>query len=122
MFAALRELFRAKQGNYSSPEFLSGELTRNMRMHQTDGNMVQMPTEDGNSKENTSEEVDQVSSEHASLVGLNDAADEFFDVPEPSEYDDSENGWTSDFGPEMNSQVPTLSYLFLFVLIYEMKL
>ncbi|KAH9700558.1 Pleckstrin (PH) and lipid-binding START domains-containing protein [Citrus sinensis] len=102
--AALRELFRAKQGNYSSPEFLSGELTRNMRMHQTDGNMVQMPTEDGNSKENTSEEVDQVSSEHASLVGLNDAADEFFDVPEPSDYDDSENGWTSDFGPEMNSQ------------------
>ncbi|KAH9700569.1 Pleckstrin (PH) and lipid-binding START domains-containing protein [Citrus sinensis] len=101
---ALRELFRAKQGNYSSPEFLSGELTRNMRMHQTDGNMVQMPTEDGNSKENTSEEVDQVSSEHASLVGLNDAADEFFDVPEPSDYDDSENGWTSDFGPEMNSQ------------------
>ncbi|KAH9660737.1 Pleckstrin (PH) and lipid-binding START domains-containing protein [Citrus sinensis] len=102
--AALRELFRAKQGNYSSPEFLSGELTRNMRMHQTDGNMVQMPTEDGNSKKNTSEEVDQVSSEHASLVGLNDAADEFFDVPEPSDYDDSENGWTSDFGPEMNSQ------------------
>lgn len=102
--AALRELFRAKQGNYSSPEFLSGELTRNMRMHQTDGNMVQMPTEDGNSKENTSEEVDQVSSEHASLVGLTDAADEFFDVPEPSDYDDSENGWTSDFGPEMNSQ------------------
>lgn len=75
--------------------------------------MVQMPTGDGNGKENVSEEVDQVSSEHASLVGLNDAADEFFDVPEPSDYDDSENGWTSDFGPEMHSQVPSLSYFLL---------
>ncbi|KAJ4726054.1 protein ENHANCED DISEASE RESISTANCE 2-like [Melia azedarach] len=103
--AALRELFRAKEGNYSSSDFSSGELSRTIRRHQLDGgNVVQTQTEDGNSKENTAEEADKFPSEHASLVGLNDAADEFFDVPEPSDYDDLENGWTSDFGPEMHSQ------------------
>lgn len=28
----------------------------------------------------------------------------FFDVPEPSDYDQLENGWSSDFDPEMYSQ------------------
>ncbi|KAJ0021532.1 hypothetical protein Pint_32153 [Pistacia integerrima] len=100
--AALRELFRAKQGNYSS-DFSSGELTRNVRLlHMEEDSTVGVRTltEDGQPKENISEEMD----EHASLVGLNDAADEFFDVPEPSDYDDIENGWTSDFGPEIYSQ------------------
>ncbi|XP_031284956.1 protein ENHANCED DISEASE RESISTANCE 2-like [Pistacia vera] len=100
--AALRELFRAKQGNYSS-DFSSGELARNVRLlHMEEDSTVGVRTltEDGQPKENISEEMD----EHASLVGLNDAADEFFDVPEPSDYDDIENGWTSDFGPEIYSQ------------------
>lgn len=51
------------------------------------------------------EEVAKSSSEHASLMGLNDSSDEFFDVSEPLDYDQSENGWPSDFGPEMYSQV-----------------
>ncbi|KAL5832882.1 hypothetical protein ACOSQ3_016556 [Xanthoceras sorbifolium] len=105
--AALRELFRAKQGNYSASDFSSGELTRNIKLHQVEGSsVIDVPTstENGKSKLNISEEVDKSPSEHASLVGLNDAADEFFDVPEPSDSDDLENGWTSDFGPEMCSQ------------------
>ena len=44
-------------------------------------------------------------SEHASLVSLNDASDEFFDVPEPSYHDQSEADWTPDFGSDMYSQV-----------------
>ncbi|KAL6338598.1 hypothetical protein AAG906_021313 [Vitis piasezkii] len=42
--------------------------------------------------QSASREVDKTPSEHASLVGLNDAADEFFDVPEPSDSDLVENG------------------------------
>lgn len=49
------------------------------------------------------EEVVKTPSDHASLVGLNDAADEFFDVSEPLEYDPSEDGWPSD--PETYAQV-----------------
>lgn len=41
-------------------------------------------------------ELDQTQSEHASLVSLNDADDEFFDVLEPSDCDELENGWTPD--------------------------
>lgn len=51
------------------------------------------------------EQMVKTPSEHSSLVGLNDAADEFFDVSEPLDYDPSENGWSSDFGPESYSQV-----------------
>lgn len=111
VYAALRELFRAKQGNYVS-DYSSGELARNVRLlHKEEGTTVgvQTLTEDGQPKENISEEMDKSPSEHASLVGLNDAADEFFDVPEPSDCDDLENGWTSDFGLQVYSQVLALS-------------
>ena len=112
VFAALRELFRAKQGNYSVSDFSSGELTRNIKLHQVEGSSVidvRTSTENGKNKENISAEMDNSPSEHASLVGLNDAADEFFDVPEPSDSDDLENGWTSVFCPLMSSQVLALS-------------
>ncbi|GAV66415.1 PH domain-containing protein/START domain-containing protein/DUF1336 domain-containing protein [Cephalotus follicularis] len=102
--AALRELFRAKQGDHSFSELSSGELTRNTTLHQSgEDGMVDFRSlpKDGKTKENMSEEVDKTPSEHASLVGLNDASDEFFDVPEASDYDQSEDGWTSDFDPEL---------------------
>lgn len=63
-------------------------------------------------------EADKAPSEHASLVSLNDADDEFFDVPEPSEYDQLEDEWSYDFGPEMHSQViVNISNLFLLLVI-----
>lgn len=62
-------------------------------------------------KENISEEVERAPSEHASLVGLNDAADEFFDVPESSDLDDLDTSWTSDFGPETYSQVLSVKFV-----------
>ncbi|TYI16128.1 hypothetical protein ES332_A08G233300v1 [Gossypium tomentosum] len=103
--AALRELFRAKQVKYPSDDLSSGELTRKVRLHQSveDGS-IDMCTqiEAGKSQETTSEVMERAPSEHSSLLGLNDAADEFFDVPEPTDYEQSEDGWTSDFGPEVS--------------------
>lgn len=61
--------------------------------------------EGAKTRENVSEETDMIPSERSSLVGLNDAADEFFDVPEPSDNDQSDDSWTSDFGSETYSQV-----------------
>ncbi|KAF3454986.1 hypothetical protein FNV43_RR05434 [Rhamnella rubrinervis] len=104
--AALRELFRAKLG-YPSSDFSSGELTRTIRLHQNDLDSRsddRKVIEDGDSKGNISEEVVKTPSEHASLVSLNDAADEFFDVPEPSDYDQSEADWSPDFVSDMYSQ------------------
>lgn len=66
-------------------------------------------TGDGNNRGNLSEEVDKTPSEHASLVSLNDAADEFFDVPEPSDRDQSEGDWSPDFLSETCSQVNSVS-------------
>ncbi|KAA8550387.1 hypothetical protein F0562_002071 [Nyssa sinensis] len=105
--AALRELFRAKLGNYLSSDFSSGELTRDIRLSQSENIKVdvQNRAENGKTKEDMEEEeAVKMPSEHSSLVGLNDATDEFFDVSEPLDYDQSENGWPSDFGPEMYSQ------------------
>lgn len=105
-FLALRELFRAKIGEYTSSDS-SGELIRGRRLHRIEENNVEAQTrvETGKHKEDMEEEVVKTPSEHASLTGLNDAADEFFDVPEPLDCEQSENGWASDFGPEMCSQV-----------------
>ncbi|XP_024017099.1 protein ENHANCED DISEASE RESISTANCE 2 isoform X1 [Morus notabilis] len=104
--AALRELFRAKQG-YHSSEYSSGELTRNIGANQNEVDDmfdVRTVTGDGSSMGNIAEEVDKTPSEHASLVSLNDAADEFFDVPEPPDYDQSEADWVPEFVPEQNLQ------------------
>ncbi|XP_055831924.1 protein ENHANCED DISEASE RESISTANCE 2-like isoform X3 [Solanum dulcamara] len=102
--AALRELFIAKLGDCSSSYFLE-EHVRDKRVHQIEEVKVQKQTSGENGKNmEDMEEVAKSPSEHASLMGLNDASDEFFDVSEPLDYDQSENGWPSDFGPEMYSQ------------------
>uniref|UniRef100_A0A2C9V1H6 START domain-containing protein n=1 Tax=Manihot esculenta TaxID=3983 RepID=A0A2C9V1H6_MANES len=80
---------------------LKRELARNVKLHQSE---EARNGDDGRSKEFLSEEVDKAPSEHASLVSLNDASDEFFDVPEPSDYGQAENGWSYDFGHEIYSQ------------------
>lgn len=112
---ALRELFRAKLGDYPSSDFSSGELMRESREHQSENGMnveAQREEDDGSVKEDIKEEVVKLPSEHASLVGLNDAADEFFDVSEPLDFDQSEDGWPSDFGPDMYSQVRLVLSIF----------
>ncbi|KAK4255100.1 hypothetical protein QN277_008140 [Acacia crassicarpa] len=99
--AALRELYRARLGNCSSSDCSSGVLTRRIRfpLKEGDDNLnIQTQTVSEKTHADTDGEVDQTQSEHASLVSLNDADDEFFDVPEPSDCEEYENGWT----PECN--------------------
>ncbi|XP_051120733.1 protein ENHANCED DISEASE RESISTANCE 2-like [Andrographis paniculata] len=99
--AALRELFRAKldgSSNFSSGELMSSKCTQHTKVE------VQTKVENGLNREVMEENTIISPSEHSSLVGLNDTSDEFFDVSEPLDYDQSENGWPSDFGPETYSQ------------------
>ncbi|KAK4356374.1 hypothetical protein RND71_025345 [Anisodus tanguticus] len=115
--AALRELFSAKIGNYL-PSDVSGELVKSKRLRQVEEELkleVQTRLENGKNVADLEEEVPKTPS---SLMGLNDAADEFFDVCEPLDYDQSENGWSADFGPETYSQDachPKLSSAAVFV-------
>ncbi|KAE8700831.1 Pleckstrin (PH) and lipid-binding START domains-containing protein isoform 3 [Hibiscus syriacus] len=101
LLAALRELFKAKQGKYPSTDISSGEWI-----------------EAEKSKENMSEGIEKESSENSSLVGFSDSADEFFDAPEQTDYDQSIDRWDSDFGPEVYAQdtrQPKLSTAAVFV-------
>ena len=94
-------------------------------MHQSEeDSIVDMCTqiEAGKIKVNMSEGMERAPSEHSSLVGLNDAADEFFDVPEPTDYDQSEDGWTSDFGPEVYSQVCVKVVIIVFTMQMTLQL
>ncbi|KAL1544129.1 protein ENHANCED DISEASE RESISTANCE 2-like [Salvia divinorum] len=118
--AALRELFRTKV-DCSSSDFSSGELIRNSTLQQKKMDLkvdVRTRMDNEKNREDVEEESLKTPSEHSSLVGLNDATDEFFDVSEPLDYDQSETSWQSDYGPEMYSQdarQPKLSTAAVFV-------
>lgn len=92
--AALRELFRAKAGDYSS-DFLSGNLLFCNEAHTENRPEFQTFCE---SREGKVDEKELDKSEHGSLVGLDDVSDEFYDVPEQSDYDMEDEGWPSDCG------------------------
>lgn len=96
--AALREFFRAKAGN-TSQDFLSGEFAVDIGVHDIEKEEI-IPEDNGlksctpnKTKDEESELV--LVSVASSLTGLNDAADEFFDVP-----DDLLDVWSSDTAPE----------------------
>ena len=106
-------------GNCSSSDNSSGELTRNTRLPLKEGDVnsdIQTPAGDENTQDSSVEGVDQTQSEHASLVSLNDADDEFFDVLEPSDSDDSENGWMADCSHKKSPVKSCLKLLLLFQL------
>ncbi|XP_052134102.1 protein ENHANCED DISEASE RESISTANCE 2-like isoform X2 [Oryza glaberrima] len=101
--AALREFFRAKNGNCACIEFSSGELTRDMRLQQGENERIKiemLSASENNRLEDPTEGSLGGSNRHLSSAGsfiqLNDAADEFFDVPDDSEYDQREAMWPSD--------------------------
>lgn len=98
--AALRELFKANQGNYPRPDFSSGELMREVSLHvdkePTMENSVESMEESTKSEEPKEEPgTSRTVNSSGSFVELNDAGDEFFDVPEQSEFDHLENEWPS---------------------------
>ncbi|XP_038885656.1 protein ENHANCED DISEASE RESISTANCE 2-like [Benincasa hispida] len=117
--AALRELFRAKVGDLSSDFSLSGRDLRHFELPQSEMDEIkteiQSPEEMRKIKEAFSKE-NEVEIPRASLIGLNDAVDEFFDVPEPAEFDHYENEWTSDLTlQQMNLSQNKLSSAAVFV-------
>lgn len=85
--AALREMFKAKQGQ-GFAEFVSGEFLEtkpclskvNIRPLITEAKRVDLELV-------KADEMEKPSSARHSLMDLNDVSDEFFDVPEPSEFD-----------------------------------
>ncbi|KAG8088707.1 hypothetical protein GUJ93_ZPchr0010g7698 [Zizania palustris] len=101
--AALREFFRAKNGNCACLEFSSHELTRDMGLlpGENERKTIEMlSSNESNRLEDPTEGSLGGSNRHLSSVGsfvqLNDAADEFFDVPDESEFDQREAMWPSD--------------------------
>ncbi|KAL3530560.1 hypothetical protein ACH5RR_009882 [Cinchona calisaya] len=112
--AALRELFRAKLGDNLASDFLSGELIKESKLNQS-GECLRIEVQNSLEarKSMEEEEVVKTPSEHASLLGLNDAADEFFDVSEPLDYDQSEDSWPETYSQD--SRPPKLSTAAVFV-------
>ncbi|KAL0303167.1 UNVERIFIED_CONTAM: protein ENHANCED DISEASE RESISTANCE 2 [Sesamum radiatum] len=96
--AALSEMFRAKAGN-SSHDFLSGDLPIDIAIPESEKEEIKTEVSLNRIQKKTSNETPRQRSGASSLVGLNDS-DEFFDVPEPSDDDQLENGWSSNTVPE----------------------
>ncbi|KAI3997376.1 hypothetical protein MKX01_003179 [Papaver californicum] len=104
--AALREFLRAKSGKYSDTSSL--QLTRDIGMPLTEKEEIKVEVKNQEENRNSEgglveEELEKSSSVAVSLGGLTDVTDEFFDVPEPSDYP-MEYGWGSDTSPDMQSQ------------------
>ncbi|GMI72542.1 hypothetical protein like AT2G28320 [Hibiscus trionum] len=95
--AALRELFKAKQGNYS-PECLSMEWKSDAHLSQSQKEDVKIESQDSSQMIKVEEDdSEKAPPGHASLLGLNEEADEFFDVPEADElayYDRLDCEWS----------------------------
>lgn len=108
--AALREMFRAKVGSTTN-EFLLRELATEAGIPQSEKEEIKTEVNLKMVEKIIEDEGLKRLSEASSLKGLNDAADEFFDVSEPFEDEASDNGWTSDTTPE-----------FCYVDIYQPKL
>ncbi|KAB2031573.1 hypothetical protein ES319_D05G313200v1 [Gossypium barbadense] len=107
--AALRELFKAKQRN-SSSICLSREWLRHIHLPQTEKPDDKTDTESDKSIDNKliNNEVEQLASLHVSLSGLNEEPDEFFDVPEESEFSDCDH-LESERPGEPSSELPPLN-------------
>lgn len=106
--AALRELFEAKGGKCSS-ECMSGGITTIFSVPQTMKKEIKV---DVNAKKNLEDDdIERPVPGSANVKGLNDAVDEFFDVPEPLDDDHSEDRWlnTSPEITSMETRPPKLS-------------
>ncbi|KAH1139327.1 Protein ENHANCED DISEASE RESISTANCE 2-like [Glycine soja] len=108
--AALRELFRTKGGNYSSEPLA---MTKDIGLPL--GVKEDIKTEVSQEKNKFEEpplvvmEDEVEPSGRRSLMGLNDS-DEFFDVPEPTEYDHFQNEWHADLSSEqMSMSIPRMT-------------
>uniref|UniRef100_A0A7N0T6H6 START domain-containing protein n=1 Tax=Kalanchoe fedtschenkoi TaxID=63787 RepID=A0A7N0T6H6_KALFE len=101
--AALREMFQAKSGNHSS-EYDYGEMTSDLGVPQTVQEDVKLEISSQPMEENLHEEKTRGPPiKTANLMGLSDVTDEFFDVPEPTDYEIIENECSGGSSPEFRS-------------------
>ncbi|CAL9075498.1 unnamed protein product [Musa acuminata var. zebrina] len=102
--AALREFFRAKVGSCACSDFSSGESTREIGLPQNEREHMKLeqPAEEISKSEDSADETQRSPAKNTkaggSFLQLNDAADEFFDVINESEYNEVEALWPSDDG------------------------
>ncbi|KAG9132422.1 hypothetical protein Leryth_008365, partial [Lithospermum erythrorhizon] len=99
--AALAELFKEKSGDCYSCDFSPAELARDVRFPQFDKEQIKvelickMIRGSGTEEEGTG-------AKPLSLSSRTDATDEFHDVPEPSDDDQSDQEWVYDGSPEIS--------------------
>lgn len=102
-------MFKSKAGNFSS-DYSRGDLMRDIGLPQIVKEDVKTEVEDHEKivkiqeVKFTEDQSERPPSQSSSLMGLNDADDEFFDVPEPTDYDQLEN-WSSELIPELHAAV-----------------
>jgi len=98
---ALREMFKAKEGNYFS-ELSPAVLTRDIDLPVSEKEEIKTEVD---YKMITDERVKNEAKNPVSsnLTRLDDAADEFYDVPEPS--DNEHHAWASNASPEVSCMV-----------------
>ncbi|KAH7662663.1 Bet v1-like protein [Dioscorea alata] len=100
--AALREFFRAKIGNCIFANVSSVELTREIGLLQCETEDIKMEVQSlgetgkcADSSEETSNSPSKHANMNVSIPRRNDVVEEFFDVPDESEYD-LDSTWPSD--------------------------
>ncbi|KAK4750237.1 hypothetical protein SAY87_027686 [Trapa incisa] len=95
--AALREMFRSKTGKFSL-EYSSREQMRDMALPLSEEEHIkkEIRVPGDNIPE---EEAKRLHSQTTSLMEMQDASDEFFDVPEPPHYEQLENEWSCELSP-----------------------
>lgn len=104
-FAALRELFRAKEGD-SPSEYSHREFARNIELLQYTEAALKSEDEKAEKDVATIDELEKASPPRASLMSMNDNSDEFFDVPDASEAPyQLESDWSLEVSPEPSSWV-----------------
>ncbi|OAY67345.1 Protein ENHANCED DISEASE RESISTANCE 2-like [Ananas comosus] len=104
--AALRELCHLNLGSFVCFDFPSGEVSREIRLSQREEE-VQLGGESGRGDDSTegsrTSPTDSANTD-GSLFQLSDAADEFFDFPDESEFDQPDVLRTSEAGMQSEDQ------------------
>jgi len=113
-FVALRELYRTKVGNYSEPITMTKDIVLPVTVTVKKDVKIEVADESKRNIEELVEVKDEVDDKEIpgriSLMGLTDS-DEFFDVPESTEYDHYNNQWHSDFPPEHFKPSPAAGFV-----------
>ncbi|KAJ0970491.1 hypothetical protein J5N97_023368 [Dioscorea zingiberensis] len=119
--AALREFFRAKIGNCTFSDLSAVELTREIGLPQCETEDIKMEVQSAgetdkcvDSGEATPNPPSKNANTSVPILHRNDAAEEFFDVPDESEYDLNAT-WSSDVKKLSQDKCHSLSTTAVFV-------